>query len=435
LQRALEKLNDEFPAIALALVDEHGVVHMAASGWVGDAPTSPSTTVFPVASISKTIVACLCLQCCERGELGLDRDVNSYLRPDCHVRNPHFPAQPVTARHLLQHRSGLCDDEGALHPGIWRTEGEDCAVGLAEYVERRLNPQRDSYEPWLWTKESAPGEARWHYSNAGFSILGLILETVTCCGQGGMDQLAKERLFLPLGMTSSSFFLKPLLAQSDIQLAIPHSYDDGEEAHHYGVCEYPAASLRSTAQDLAKWLSALIVAPRRGLLGLDASTLLSDASLAQMLPEGEVCKQGLAWWGADSGYGNSKGRSWEHGGFMDGVRSHIYLWPHRRVGAVLMGNAEGRYKPLEVEIKAALSEHLGIPLKAFDRSDIESETELESERSGGPLPGPQGARRNRYLAGLCIVCWALYNILMGPHPHLHPHPIYPPSPLPQSDEL
>merc|ERR1712153_237505 len=111
-----------------------------------------------------------------------------------------------------------------------------------------------------------------------------------------MDQLAKERLFLPLGMTSSRFFLKPLLAQSDIQLALPHSSAGSEQAQHYGVCEYPAASLRSTAQDLAKWLSALILAPRRGLLGLDAGTLLSDAFLAQMLPEGEVCKMGLAWW-------------------------------------------------------------------------------------------------------------------------------------------
>jgi len=364
LQDALERLvaTKQFPAAALGLVTEHGILHLAAAGVVGDSIASPCTSVFPVASISKTVVAALCLQSCARGELDLDKNVNEYLLQECHVQNPHFPEAPITPRHLLMHRSGLQDDEEALYSGsIWRVDGCDCSIPLSEYVFKRFNPKSDLFEKRLWSKKHPPGEARYSYSNAGFAILGLVLETVCVTGAGGLDDLAATRLFSPLGMTHSSFKLSKVQEMSDVQIAIPH----GEGIQHYGVCEYPAASLRSTAEDLSQYLVALISGLSHKGPCVDGSLGLDDGLLKQLLPLGEYCEGGLAWWGVDSCYGNQNGTTWEHGGCMDGVRSHIYIWPQWRVGAVLMGNGESNYTSLTAEIKAAFAEHLGMNMSSF----------------------------------------------------------------------
>lgn len=361
LHDALETHHDWFPAIAVVLVDQKGLIHADAAGMVKDDDASPVSTVFPVASISKTVVAALCLQSCEKGEFSLDEDINNFLPKRCTVRNPYFPMDVVTARQLLMHRSSLTDDESALYPGRWRAEGSDCSVSLAEYVYQRFNPESEWFEPWSWSKDSAPGAAAWHYSNAGFAILGLALETVTGRGVRGLDALAKERLFLPLGMKRSSFFLEPLLELPDTQLALPQG-PLMEEPSHYGVCEYPAASLHSSAIDLGHWLTALLSGSGGNPM---PDKILSASSMTELLPPGLHCEGALAWWGRDSRYGNSAGKTWEHGGFMDGVRSHAYLWPQHGVGAAFVANGEGSYKRLEFEIKACMSEYLGIPLKCL----------------------------------------------------------------------
>ena len=56
------------------------------------------------------------------------------------MRNPAFPDAAITPRLLLTHRASLIDDESALLPGPWRTEGADSGVSLLQYVRRRLAP-------------------------------------------------------------------------------------------------------------------------------------------------------------------------------------------------------------------------------------------------------------------------------------------------------
>lgn len=366
LRAALEASLKLFPAVAIALVDSSRVLHEDAVGDVDGAPASPTTTAFLSASISKTITAALVVDCAARGELDLDDDVCRFLPEECAVRNPNFPDAAVTPRHLLLHKSGLQDDESALYEGIWRTEGDDCPVTLAEYVHRRLCPAsgREHFEPWLWSKNDAPGKSEWHYSNAGFAVLGLVLETVSGFGAGGVDTLAKKRFFEPLGMNRSSFFLSHMHALPvATQLAVPHRFSSSEKNQriavgHYGVCEYPAAQLRSTASDMSRWILAHSIDSNKG-------GVLSERSINELMPKGEKCKGGLAWWGMDAQYGSKAGRTWEHGGFMDGVRSHIYIWPAHHVGAVILTNGEGSYKQLEFEIKAALADHLGVKLSSM----------------------------------------------------------------------
>ena len=45
---------------------------------------------------------------------------------------------------------------------------------------------------------------------------------------------------------------------------------------------------------------------------------------------------------------------------MEGVRTHIYIWPAHHVGAVILTNGEVSYSGVESAVRKALAQHLGI---------------------------------------------------------------------------
>ena len=341
------------PAVAAAVVCAGHVVFSGADGKAGGRPCSADKTLFLTASISKTFTALSCLQAVERGELDLDSDISRYTKST--VRNPHFAGHSITTRHLLQHISGLCDDESALDEASpWRTEGADCQVSLSSYVRRRLHHDGDAFED-LWSDVAPPGQAAYHYSNAGFALAGWVLE---CATGKTLANLCRERIFAPLDMRSSAFTLQEALSTPDSVVATPMP-----PGHHYGVAEYPAAGLRSTASDLAKYLVALTALP--------GDCLLLNGDLRQLLMP-ESFKQGLAWWGRDTWYGEQddegdwqvEDQVWSHGGFMQGVRTHVHLWPLRRAAIVVLTNSE------EEEAKEDVAEALKqVMLAALDGKD------------------------------------------------------------------
>jgi CubicO group peptidase (beta-lactamase class C family) len=320
------------------------------------------------------------LQCVERGELSLDEDINVYLSRDMNnqktnnkICNPNFPEIPITIRHLLQHKSSLQDTEAALCEGSkWRVDrNQDCPITLQDYVYRRLCPpaaeeslaSNVDYEPYAWNKRQGPGEARYHYSNAGFTLLGYVVETAT---KRSLSSLAHEYIFDPLEMRETEYFLSAFESKAKTssfdmqQIARPHStYGNiSTSMDHYGVAEWPACQLRSSLLDLTKYLTALTRNDSH------AHQLLSPESKALMLPQ--TMTNGLAWWGKDTSYGDNSGRHWSHGGFMEGVRTHIYIWPgqenHPEIakrfwkGAIILTNAEVDY----AYITKALEGGLGI---------------------------------------------------------------------------
>eukprot|EP01047_Picozoa_sp_COSAG01_P033733 COSAG01_NODE_2496_length_7573_cov_15.650120_3_plen_421_part_00 len=350
-----------------------------------DCGTCPASVVFVTASISKTFLAALALQSHERAELDLDADINEVLaRPDCHhdrlgsndgpcappalgmVCNPHFPGATVTARQLLTHRSGLLDDESNLeHGSAYRwAAGATSAVSLASYVQRELATSDagtidggaeggsggggggGGVGAAIWSSVAPPGQAAYHYSNAGFALLGLVLERAAGTP---LPQLARTRLFAPLGMHSTAYFLSELQRRrpaapgalevdadqpdgvgrspcpassvgggSHLRFAAPRGQP--EPGGHYEVAEYPAAQVRSTVADLCRWLEFLTrersgeeLQPERapapepapepdtaGPPSRQPAMILSPASVALMLPRSG--RESLAWWGLDAQY-------------------------------------------------------------------------------------------------------------------------------------
>ncbi len=358
------------PTAATAGVVVNGsTVFLGGAGAADDgascaADGAAAATVFVTASISKTFAAALALQCAERGELNLDADINLALAcggetTPGRVGNPHFPPETqVTARQLLTHTSGLIDDESNLERGSpyrWPA-GASATVSLAQYVQREL--ARDAAPATAqWTSKAPPGSAPYHYSNAGFTLLGLVIERATGIA---LPELARQRLFRPLGMDSTAYFLAELQDECEKGLHFAAPQGQPEPQGHYEVAEYPAAQVRSTAADLCRWLS-FLTRPDSDPVPQSSTTVaepvLSADSIQAMLPS--AGRGALAWWGMDAQYSEKREGQFEHGGFMQGIRTHIYLWPRspgvtRACGCVVLLNGEASYASVVSVIKQLL---------------------------------------------------------------------------------
>ncbi|MFD9976717.1 serine hydrolase [Streptomyces sp. NPDC059017] len=132
-------------------------------------------TVFDLASVSKLFTSILAVQQIERGTLGLEQKVASYL--------PEFGAagkQDVTVRQLLTHTSGL-----------------------RAWIPLFKEPTHAGRLRLLWNEApiSPPG-TRYRYSDLNLIVLQLVLEEIT--GRR-LDSLLREDVTEPLGMDRTRF--------------------------------------------------------------------------------------------------------------------------------------------------------------------------------------------------------------------------------------
>ena len=202
-------------------------------------------TKLNIASTTKMFTAVAIMQLVEQGKLSLTDKVGNIL--------PDFPnkqvAEKVTIHHLLSHSSGQGDYHGA---------GYICRKGI-------LRTPRDYY-PLLkdLTLSFEPGE-KMQYSNAGYVILGAIIEKVS--GESYFDYVDKH-IFKPAGMTGTSF-PEADIDTPNIATGYTNFEDKGEDYYEFHMGERRNTSLYSgvkgssqggavsTAHDLVRFTRAL----------------------------------------------------------------------------------------------------------------------------------------------------------------------------------
>ncbi len=140
-------------------------------------------TKFNLGSMNKMFTGVAVAQLAERGMLAFDDPVGAHL--------PDYPnadvARKVTLHHLLTHTSGLGD--------IFNARFDATRSGLrtvADYLPLFAD------EPL----EFEPGE-RWRYSNAGFVLLGAVIERVT--GRSYFDYV-REEIYARAGMADTDAY-------------------------------------------------------------------------------------------------------------------------------------------------------------------------------------------------------------------------------------
>ena len=153
------------------VVVTHGVLSLRTQ-----APTT-GDSLFQIGSITKVWTATLIMQLVDEGRLELDTPVAAVL-PDLRLSDAEVTGT-VTIRHLLTHTSGI---DGDVFTDTGR--GDDC---LERYVALLAD-----------LAQNHPLGATWSYCNAGYSLLGRIIEHVTGTT---WDRALRDRLFTPLGLS------------------------------------------------------------------------------------------------------------------------------------------------------------------------------------------------------------------------------------------
>ena len=280
-----------------------------------------------IASLTKTFTGTAIMQLRDQGLLDLDDPVSRHipeLRP-----NDDAGLGKVTIRRLLSHESGLMGEP----PGTdWGT-GDYGAI--AETLTRV-----DEIAARI------PPNTQCKYSNLGYQLLGEVVARIA-----GMPyvEYVQQRIFDPLGMTSTSFTPDAELASRCAVGYLPATFADDFRPAPIFRNFTSEAGLWSTVEDLARWIGLQF---RTASGEPDAAQVLRGATLAEMQTARYLSD--AAWTEAwcVSWYATRRGeRIWiGHAGMLDGFTSYAGFLPAQKLGVIVLVN-NGVAEPTDLALQ------------------------------------------------------------------------------------
>ncbi|MFO1539266.1 MAG: serine hydrolase [Chloroflexota bacterium] len=382
------------PGLALAIVHDDTVVHLAGYGIRDLATGAPVTTgtVFQLASVSKPIGATVISAAVDRGLVRWDDPIVMHL-PDFRLADP-WVTDAVTIADMYSHRSGLPDHAAEL-PETW---GFDQATVLAALALEPLAPFRATYA----------------YTNTGLTAGGL-----AAAAAAGMDwaEMGQELLYGPAGMTETSSRFADYLAAPDRAVGhLPDGAGGWRPITPFDPdVESPAGGVSSSITDIATWLRLQL-----GLGTLDGREIVSAAALAEMrtpriVPAPVVDPVDLPPVLAGLGINvmtdaNGRPRLTHSGAFTHGVATTIVILPADGIAIGVLTNgaplgvAEGVAEELIDRIVTGDSpddrvEQVGAGFRPLIDALIAAPEEGTPAR---PLAAYTGTYRNAYLGAVTI---------------------------------
>jgi len=327
IQKVMDQLD--LPSVSACVIKNNTIVWQQSYGYSDreNQVNASEETIYHVASISKLFIATAIMQLEEQGMIDIDRDINDYI--PISIRNPHFTGEPITARMLLAHTSGIAwpmTYQEAL--GLWEQFAPDQAPAPSEWVPRFLIPSGDLYNPYIW-KNTMPGTFEL-YSNIGSNVLAYIVEQLS--GQN-FREYCKDHIFIPLSMHSTSYNYADLDLN---KLAV--LYNINNSAHPpFDDRIYASGGLKTNIPDLSRFMMACM---NNG--ELDGQRILEQKTIDRILEiQNEASGTCLLW---QASLGNWLG----HTGGMDGTatitemhlesKTALIIFCNKRTNSVYQGH-------------------------------------------------------------------------------------------------
>jgi CubicO group peptidase (beta-lactamase class C family) len=269
LERAIEEQHKKSPFSGVVWVKERSkIVFSKSYGFANRSEAIPNTlnTRFATASGTKIFTSAAICQLVEKNLLTFDTPLKDCLN----IPFPTFdPA--ISVHHLLTHSSGIPDyfDEAVMddYEDLWKERPMYSICTLKDFLPMFQDR----------AMEFAPGE-RFSYNNAGYILLGLIVEQVS---KLSFQEYVETNIFATCDMTDSGFFsmdcLPPRTAYGYIQKSDSHSERLRQREWRTNIYALPViggsdGGAFTTVGDMKKFWQVLMT-----------HQLLSEASLKQML--------------------------------------------------------------------------------------------------------------------------------------------------------
>jgi CubicO group peptidase (beta-lactamase class C family) len=291
-----------------------GAIYVAGVGITNVENPLPVTleTLFQIGSTSKTFTATALMQLVDERSVELDASVRTYL-PEFRLQSEADAAR-VTVRDLVTHHGGYVGD-------YFKDTGRgDDALGAI--VRKMAN-----------SPQLVPCGTTFSYSNAGFYVLGHIVERLR---EKPFESVIEERIFAPLGMTSSFYFPEQCMTRRFVvgHLVTEHGI---EVARRWQTPRSiaPGGGITSNVVDQMRY-AAFHVGE------VDAPAVLATRTVGEMQrPQreaGSMCAEiGVSWMLDDAGGGH---RLVKHGGSTNGQLSSFEMIPAQRFAVSVLTNAD-----------------------------------------------------------------------------------------------
>ena len=321
----MEKILKDWnaPGIGVGIVYKDKLVFTKGYGYSDYEKKLPITanTLFQIASNTKLFTATAVGFLVEEGKLEWDKPIKNYV-PSIKFFNNELD-NTVTIRDMLAHRTGI-----SRHDMMWYQ---------SDFSRKELFERLKYLEPSQTLRE------KYLYNNLMYVSSGYIIELLT---QKTWEEYLKEKIFHPLGMSSTVFSIEDMLKQPDY--FVPYN-EKRDTTILYNIPYYedqdavgPAGAIVSNINDMSKWLIAqinggkfdgkqiipenVIQASLKPAITIDNKTSLDRGYYELLSPTYGMGRNIASYKGHLITY---------HGGDLDGIHSQISLMPVDSIGVIV----------------------------------------------------------------------------------------------------
>lgn len=354
----------KIPGVAVCVVKDGKVLVMKGYGVkeAGGTDKIDENTLFMIGSNTKAFTGTALAMLEADKKLSLDDKVQKWL-PDFKMYDP-WVAKEANIRDLLCHHLGF-----ETFQGDFMYFDSDLTVAGVREKMARLKPQYSF-------------RSKWGYTNSAFMTAGEIIPRVT--GKT-WAQFLKERIFLPLEMNNTLALCSEIAVAPN--KAAAHTVVMGElKKIPYGQLDNlaPAGSIASSANDMSKWVIALLNNGKwNGKEVIPVTAIQQTRTPHSILGNGghmfnksHFSLYGLGWFLEE--YAGRKIVA--HTGGVNGFVTSVCLVPEENLGIVVLTNtdANGFYEALRNEIEDAF---LGLPYRNYSNVYLQYHLNEENEKA------------------------------------------------------
>lgn len=296
----------DLPGASVMVIRNGEVLFAKGYGLANVATHAPCSidTNFRLASVSKQFTAMAVLILAERKKLSLDERLTDFF--------PEFPeyGRGITARHLLNHTSGLIDYEDVIPKGT--------TIPVLDQDVLRLMMEQD--------RTCFPPGTKYRYSNSAYALLALIVEARS---GNTFAQFLRQNIFQPLKMANTLAYEQGLSVVPDRALGYTLSKTGCVPSDQSLTSSVLGdGGIYSSVSDLYRWDQALYTA-----------RLVSRKTLRQAFSSTTETDQPGRGYGFGWFVGEYRGlREVWHSGETCGFTTRIARFPEKKFTVIILTN-------------------------------------------------------------------------------------------------